>query len=54
MKFVMGLSEKQVKLASCNAFQELKSGQLSAAINALCVLKGVHTLLNIPSDMLSL
>ncbi|RMX66550.1 hypothetical protein DD238_004579 [Peronospora effusa] len=41
MKFVMGLSEKEVKKASCKAFQELKIGDLRSATDALCVLKGV-------------
>ncbi|KAF1778235.1 hypothetical protein GQ600_24102 [Phytophthora cactorum] len=41
MKFVSGLSESEVKQASLNAFKELKRGNLRAATEALCVLKGV-------------
>ncbi|CAI5714146.1 unnamed protein product [Peronospora destructor] len=41
MKFMMGLSEKEVKKASCKAFKELKIGDLRTATEALCVLKGV-------------
>ncbi|ETN09140.1 hypothetical protein PPTG_11172 [Phytophthora nicotianae INRA-310] len=41
MKFVSGLSESDVKQASLNAFKELKSGDLRAATDAVCVLKGV-------------
>lgn len=42
MKFVTGLSEDEVKQASRDAFKELKNGDLRAATDALCVLKGVH------------
>ncbi|KAG7379269.1 hypothetical protein PHYPSEUDO_008838, partial [Phytophthora pseudosyringae] len=42
MKFVSALSEDEVKRASLDAFQELKRGDLRAATEALCVLKGVH------------
>ncbi|KAK1934533.1 hypothetical protein P3T76_011142 [Phytophthora citrophthora] len=41
MKFVSGLSEDKVKQASMEAFKKIKSGDLRAATDALCVLKGV-------------
>ncbi|POM58444.1 Hypothetical protein PHPALM_36906 [Phytophthora palmivora] len=41
MKFVSGLSESDVKQASLDAFKKLKGGDLRAATEALCVLKGV-------------
>ncbi|OWZ02889.1 hypothetical protein PHMEG_00025477 [Phytophthora megakarya] len=41
MKFVSGLSESEVKDASLNAFKQLKGGDLRAATEAMCVLKGV-------------
>ncbi|KAG1689797.1 hypothetical protein DVH05_002002 [Phytophthora capsici] len=41
MKFVSGLSNDEVKQASTEAFKKIKSGDLRAATDALCVLKGV-------------
>ncbi|CAI5724655.1 unnamed protein product [Hyaloperonospora brassicae] len=41
LKFVTALSEREVEDASRTAFGQLKSGDVRAAIEALCVLKGV-------------
>uniref|UniRef100_A0AAV1TRJ2 HhH-GPD domain-containing protein n=1 Tax=Peronospora matthiolae TaxID=2874970 RepID=A0AAV1TRJ2_9STRA len=41
LKFVSGLSNHEVVEASRDAFRQLKSGDLRAATEALCVLKGV-------------
>ncbi|KAE8882542.1 hypothetical protein PF005_g23578 [Phytophthora fragariae] len=41
MKFVAGLGESDVEQASRDAFKRLKAGDLRAATEALCTLKGV-------------
>ncbi|CEG41340.1 hypothetical protein F443_08835 [Plasmopara halstedii] len=41
MKYVSGLSAKEVKQASLNAYNKLKCGDLRAATEAFCTLKGV-------------
>ncbi|KAG6621880.1 uncharacterized protein IUM83_07441 [Phytophthora cinnamomi] len=41
MKFVAGLGEREVEQTSRDAFKQLKAGDLRAATEALCALKGV-------------
>lgn len=41
MKFISELSEVDVKQASLKAYKDLKRGDLRAATEAFCVLKGV-------------
>lgn len=59
MKFVSNLGESEVEQASRDAFKQLKAGDLRAATEELCALKGVRyvasschavTLVTVPSD----